>query len=133
LLKVENPPAVGEALEKPLGKYLGKKDLGLFSKPGTDYVIVRADEVREESGWSLVVAIDAPDDGSLNRAVQDLTAAVGPRLQGIMILRVTAHHPKDPHAAHSFVETGELARFPVGGLKGGARDWPESPGANPWG
>jgi hypothetical protein len=132
LLKVKDPKAVAAEIEKPMKTYLGNDNMGLLSEPDTDYVIVRADVVGGESGWNLVVPVDAGSGASLDDAIQKLIRAAGDPRVPHTVLRVEAHHPAFPHRAHSFISAAEFSKSPKDVTHSG-RHWPASPGANPWG
>jgi hypothetical protein len=132
LFKVTNPSAIASKIEKPLKKHLGRDNMGLLSEPDTEYVIVRADVVGGESGWNLVVPVDADSEDSLFDAIQKLIRASGDPSVAYAVLRVVAHHPKFPHRAHSFISEAEFNKSPKD-LTHSGRHWPASPGANPWG
>jgi hypothetical protein len=107
--------------------------MGLLSWGGDDFVVVRADIVEGESGWNLVVPVDAKSCDDLNTAIAELTKAAGSRLVGHAVLRVSDPHPNVPHRSHSFVTAAEWDGFQDPGLNPGVRNYPASPGANPWG
>jgi len=133
LLKVTEPAAVVAEIERSRGKPQGKFDMGLLSWGGDDFVVVRADIVEGESGWNLVVPVDAKPGDALNTAIAELTKAAGSRLVEHTVLRVTEYHPNIPHQSHSFVTAAEWESFQAPELKPGERNYPASPGANPWG
>ena len=133
LLKVQEPSAVASEIERPLKVHLGNVNMGLLSEPGTDYVIVRADVVGGESGWNLVVPVDAGSEASLGDAISKIILAAGGQRATYTVLRVEAHHPKFPHQAHSYISEDEFNLSPTKDLTHFGRDWPASPGANPWG
>jgi hypothetical protein len=133
LLKVTEPAAVVAEIVKSRGEFQGRFDLGLLSWGGDDLVVVRADVVECENGWNLVVPVDARTEDHLHAAMAELTRAAGSRLLGHTVLRVMDPHPRTPHQSHSFVTEAEWREFEDPSLKPGVRNYPASPGANPWG
>jgi hypothetical protein len=133
LLKVKDPKSFVRKVMKPVRKSLGRLNMGLLSKAGTDYVIVRADVVDSDGWCNLVVPVDARTETSLKEAIGALTKAAGSELEVVTALRVREHHPTTPHRAHSFVTASELRRLRSKELIPAGRHWPASPGANPWG
>jgi hypothetical protein len=101
----------------------------LFTQGGEDYVVIRADVVRDDQGtYNLVVPVDVKDETELKKLLPKLTAVAGPA----RLLRVVDHHPDVPHRAHSFVTPVEHAKFRLPEYEPPGRH-PKSPGANPWG
>ena len=106
---------------------------------GPDWVVVRGDLVNPDSGYDLVVPVDARDLSTLESVKQNLLSSLPAR--SVLVLRVEEEHslPWPPHAASCYVTGTELkgSKYNKKGL-----DLPEfnppgrhprSPGANPWG
>jgi len=124
LFKVENPQGVAPRFGVP-----DDKGLTLLKAGEDNYVIVRADVVDGNEGYTLVVPVDAANEDQFNAAYERLTALVGE--QG-SVLRVVAHFPTPPHRSSTFVTEKELSGCFLPEYSPPGRH-PHSPGANPWG
>jgi hypothetical protein len=103
---------------------------------GNDYVVIRGDLVDEKSGYDLVVPVDARDQTTLDDIKGTLLSDL--HALSVLVLQVMADDslrslPWPPHAAHSYITEAELRELPDDAYPKFGRQWPASPGANPWG
>jgi hypothetical protein len=132
---VENPESFFQRVMEQVRPVVGLFNMGLLSKSEPDYdtVLIRADSVAGDGLCNVVVPVDAENEDALARAVDDLRQAAEGRLQIVATLRVQRHYPDAPHQAHSFVTQAEYSLWNDKSLNPGVRNFPASPGANPWG
>jgi hypothetical protein len=107
-----------------------EKGLSLLTKGDSEYVIVRADVVKSEDGYGLVVPVDAANEQAFQAAMEQLVRVVGS--SPTSVLGVVEHFPAPPQRSSTYVTEKELSQCFLPEYKPFGRH-PNSPGANPWG